>query len=180
MTHLSDETLNEYLDKALAPADHSEAESHLAACPACDARLVELRSLFVKLESLPERSPALDLVPRVLSHLSESALPRPVRWLTVAQALAAIIAMVVAWPLVASVFPIEIIPPLPSVNELLASLVLWFTTVGAFQFPTFSFDIPLFSIGIPSATLILAMLGMSFLWLLSNGLLLIPRSRRRP
>ena len=133
-----------------------------------------------RLDLLPERTLEIDLVPRVLSRLPESALPRPVRWLTVAQASAAIIAAVVAWPLVAAVFPVGMIPSLPSLNELLASLSLWFGTVGIFQIPTLSFDIPSFSIGIPSTTLAIAVLGMSFLWLLSNGLLLIPRSRRHP
>jgi predicted anti-sigma-YlaC factor YlaD len=180
MIHLSDESLNEYLDKALAPADCLEVDAHLAACPACEARLAELRSLFAGLDLLSERTLEVDLVPRVLSRLSESALPRPVRWLTVAQASAAIIVAVVAWPLVAALLPVGMMPSLPSLNESIASLALWFGTVGVFQLPTLSLNIPSFSLGIPSTTLAIAMLGMSFLWLLSNGLLLIPRSRRHP
>lgn len=180
MIHLSDETLNEYLDNALAAADLSEGESHLAVCPECAGRLTELRILLAELDLLPERTLEIDLVPRVLSRLPESVLPRSVRWLAAAQILAAIIAVVIAWPLVAAVFPAGIIPPLPSLNESLVSLSLWISTVGTFQIPTPLFDVPSFSLDIPSTTLVIAVLGMLFLWLLSNGLLLIPRSRRHP
>ncbi len=178
MPHLSDETLNEYLDNTLASADLSEAELHFAVCPECAGRLTELRILLAELDLLPERTLEMDLVPRVLSRLPESVLPRSVRWLAAAQVLAAIIVVVIAWPLVAAVFPVGIIPPLPSLNELLALLSLWFSTVGNFKIPTLSFDVPSFSLDIPSTTLVIAVLGMLFLWLLSNGLLLIPRSRR--
>lgn len=180
MIHLSDETLNEYLDNVLAAADLSEAESHFAVCPECAGRLSELSILFAELDLLPEQTLEIDLVPRVLSRLPESVLPRSVRWLAAAQMLAAIIAVVIAWPLVAAVFPAGIIPPLPSLNESLVSLSLWISTVGTFQIPTLLFDVPSFSLGIPSTTLVIAVLGMLFLWLLSNGLLLIPRSRRHP
>jgi len=180
MIHFSDETLNEYLDNALVSAVLSEAESHLAVCPECAGRLSELRNLFAEIDLLPERTLERDLVPRVLSRLPESVLPRSVRWLAAAQILAAVIAVVIAWPLVAVVLPVEMIPQLPSLSEIIASLALRFSTLGAFQLSTYSFDIPSFSLGIPSATLAIALLGMSLLWLFSNGLLLIPRSRRHP
>lgn len=180
MNHLSNETLNEYLDNALAAADLSEAESHLAVCPECAGRLTGLRILFAELDLLPERILEIDLVPRVLSRLPDSVLPRSVRWLAAAQIMAATIAVVIAWPLVTAVFPAGIIPPLPSLNELFASLSLWFSTIGSFQIPTLSFDVPSFSLDIPSTTLVMAVIGILFLWLISNGLLLIPRSRRHP
>jgi hypothetical protein len=180
MIHLSDETLNEYLDNALAAADLSEAESHLAACLECAGRLTELRILFTDLDLLPERTLEVDLVPRVLSLLPESVLPRSIRWLAAAQMLAATIAVVIAWPLVAAVFPEGIIPPLPSLNESLESLSLWFSTIGPFQIPNLLFDVPSFSLDFPSTTLVIAVIGILLLWLISNGLLLIPRSRRHP
>jgi anti-sigma factor RsiW len=181
MTHPSDESLNEYLDKVLAPPDYSAVELHLAACPACAARLTEFRTLFASLDLLPKKTLEVDLVSRVLSRLPHSeALPRSVRWLAVTQVVAVIIALAVAWPLVIAVFPVEIIPPLPSLSDWLASLALGFRTAGAFQLPTFSFDIPSFALDIPSATLTIAVLGISVLWLISNSLLLIPRSRRHP
>jgi hypothetical protein len=180
MNHLSDEILNEYLDNALAAADFSETESHLAICPECAGRLTGLRTLFADLDLLTERTLEIDLVPRVLSRLPESVLPRSVRWLAAAQIMAATIAVVIAWPLVAAVFPVGIIPPLPSLNDLLASWSLWFSTIGAFQIPTLSFDVPSFPLDVPSTTLVIAVIGILLLWLISNGLLLIPRSRRHP
>jgi hypothetical protein len=45
MTHLTDEQLSARLDDAMAPAERAECDAHLAACEACQAKLVEMSSL---------------------------------------------------------------------------------------------------------------------------------------
>ncbi|MCC6187503.1 MAG: zf-HC2 domain-containing protein [Anaerolineales bacterium] len=69
-THLTDETLNEYLDGVLAAKQQAELTAHLARCPACAARLEALRALFARLEALPAASLNRDLAPAVLQALS--------------------------------------------------------------------------------------------------------------
>lgn len=65
-THLADETLNEYLDGALAAQQQADLTAHLARCPACAARLEALRALFARLQALPAASLTRDLAPAVL------------------------------------------------------------------------------------------------------------------
>lgn len=45
MSHLTDEQLSARLDDAMAPAERAEADAHLAACEACQAKLVQMSSL---------------------------------------------------------------------------------------------------------------------------------------
>ena len=55
--HLSDEILNEWLDEAVEPSARAAVEAHLAGCQDCAARLDTLRSLFVRLDTLPDLPP---------------------------------------------------------------------------------------------------------------------------
>ncbi|RME90040.1 MAG: hypothetical protein D6770_03280 [Anaerolineae bacterium] len=76
MKHISDFTLNEYLDEALPPAARREVETHLSACPTCQERLDDLRFVFATLERLPELPLQHDLAPAILAHLpSRQATP---------------------------------------------------------------------------------------------------------
>jgi len=52
--HPLDSQLNEYLDGELAASERLTLETHLAACPVCQARLVELHGLFQQLAGLPD------------------------------------------------------------------------------------------------------------------------------
>ncbi|MBI4514089.1 MAG: zf-HC2 domain-containing protein [Gemmatimonadetes bacterium] len=67
--HLSDELLERYADADLAGAARASADRHLAACPACRARLSEWQSLFLQLSALPQLPPAQGFAERVLSRL---------------------------------------------------------------------------------------------------------------
>src|SRR5688572_17009003 len=75
--HLDDVLLNEYLDAALAPATRTEVETHLAHCPDCAARLMDLRALFADLEALPDLRLERDLTPTVLAVLHRRSQPQP-------------------------------------------------------------------------------------------------------
>ena len=57
--------LSAYHDDALAPAERSAVDSHLATCDDCRARLAELRSVASLIGALPELRPSRRLLPRV-------------------------------------------------------------------------------------------------------------------
>src|SRR5687768_8955627 len=98
--HLSEETVNEYLDGALSPSVREETNRHLEACPACRARVETLRSLFTELEALPEAILERDLSPAVVMALENRVrVPRVVRLVALGQALAALAIFALAWPL---------------------------------------------------------------------------------
>ncbi|MBK8794072.1 MAG: zf-HC2 domain-containing protein [Holophaga sp.] len=67
MTHLTEETLNLFLDQALAEPEALAAQAHLAACPACSASLADLSLVFSRLETLGDSQIDLDLGPRPCS-----------------------------------------------------------------------------------------------------------------
>jgi hypothetical protein len=177
MTHLSDDLLNEFLDEALAAESRAETETHLAICEMCSARLAELRTLLANLDSLPELPLEVNFVPVIVARLGQkTSLPRPIRWLTAAQAFGAILAGILGWPLVESVFQPVNLPSLSNVFTESASF--WLQTITNFQFPSITFKFPSLVINLPAVTLILTVVCVSLLWLIANGLLLIPRSRR--
>src|SRR5258706_1975955 len=99
MNHLNDELLNEYLDNA--SSHRASVEDHLAQCVDCAARLARLQALFAEMESLPEVTLSRDLAAAVMRRVgSIGLLPR---WLTLTvalQAALALIAILVAAPLV--------------------------------------------------------------------------------
>src|SRR5204862_7958896 len=76
-THLDDVLLNEYLDKALEHSARIDVEAHLAHCPECAARLMELRTLFADLDALPDLRLERDLTPTVLAVARRKSRPAP-------------------------------------------------------------------------------------------------------
>lgn len=177
MQHLSDETLNEILDHALAPSQRAGVESHLAGCPECAARLDELRVLFAEIDSLPDLALNVDFAPAIIARLEQNApIPRPVRWLTLAQALGAILAGILAWPLVETIIQSL---KLPSLAEILTGATSsWLQASADLRLPELAFQAPSLGLDLTSTSLTIAIVSVSVLWLAANGLLLIPRSRR--
>ena len=177
MQHLSNETLNEILDHALAPRQCAEAESHLAVCPECAARLDELRALFAELDSLPDLALGMDFAPAILARIGQNApIPRPVRWLTLAQSIGAILAGILAWPLIESILqPLK----LTSFAEVFAGATSsWLQATADLRLPELMFQPPILGLDLTPTSLTIAIVSVSVLWLAANGLLLIPRSRR--
>lgn len=182
MTHLSDETLNELLDEALAPEPRAAAERHLAGCADCAARLADLRVLFAGLAALPEEGLETDLAPRVIARLRprSSVLPRPVRWLAVLQAAGLVLAGLLGWQTAAARLQSLALPQLPawSAEKILDLLTSVFTLpadlTGWLRVPA----VPIPALDLPTATLAVCAAGLLLLWLLGNSLLFIPRSRR--
>jgi len=176
MTHLPEETLHEYLDNALSPQARAAADAHLQDCAACQVELETLRSLFAEIESLPEAPLERDLSPVIVAALgSRTAVPRVVWGALVAQALALVVLLGLAWPLID--LPIVTLPDLPSASQLLAQ---WTTQQDALLRALGQVSLPSFSIPFsppfdpPVILLILTFLGACLFWLVGNGLLLRP------
>ena len=177
MHHLSEETLNEYLDQALVPKLHAETKAHLAACPDCTLRLANLRALFAELDVLPDLPLEVDFTPAILTRLEQnSPLPRPFRWLTIIQALGVLFAVVLSFPL-AETFIQGLNLPLSS-TFFVDQTTSWLKIFANWRIPLIIIELPSLNLNLSSTTLILAILSVSLLWLSANGLLLIPRSRR--
>lgn len=72
------EKLSDYVDGALTPAEASAMESHVAACPACQAELASLRELLDSAHALPaEITPTRDLWPGLMAQLPEAVEAKP-------------------------------------------------------------------------------------------------------
>lgn len=69
MSHLTDATLNQYLDGQLEASERAAAEAHLADCLQCRNDLHALRRLFVTLERLRPAAIPVDLAGPVLARL---------------------------------------------------------------------------------------------------------------
>lgn len=75
-THAPDlPQLSAYLDDELDAGEQRRLAAHLAACPACAARLAELRALSADFRALPEESLGFDLAGVIEGRLAAS--PRP-------------------------------------------------------------------------------------------------------
>jgi len=185
MTHLSYETLNEYLDHRLTADVYNQARSHLEACPNCAASLNELCAILADLDSLPEVTMDVDFSLAIVARLEQTPyLPRPIQWLTVAQAVAASLAIILAsqqglgmiWPLVEKwIQPLN----LPSLSENITSLTTFMFKVTAdLRLSTSNFELPTSGINLTFTTLTIVIISASLLWLTANILLLNPHSRR--
>ena len=102
--HLTEEELNEYLDNEIQ--DRTPIESHLSSCVECAARLATFKALFAEIESLPE----LELTRSIAARFAPSpGLPAQLpRWLTltaILQAALALVAIILAAPVVMDLFP---------------------------------------------------------------------------
>lgn len=167
MTHLTEETLNEYLDNALAPAIRADVDAHLAGCADCRSAFESMRSLFAEIESLPGMALERDLTSTVVAQIEamsvKVSVPRPLGWALFAQGLAAVVILAALWPLVnfsALQLPIvsltwPTLPPLPDFSGLLT-------------LPSFSLQLDP-----PVLLLVLMLVSASLLWFVGNGLLLV-------
>lgn len=169
MNHLTDELLNEYLDRELD--DRTQVDDHIVVCVDCAARLAALQALFTKLESLPEVGLTHSIAARFLPNLGLP--PRLPRWLTLTASLQT--ALVFATIIAAAPFVTNRLSAIeaPSITEILIRLqsqwIAWLDFLSSFSLPA----IPQFPpIEISSLVLSLILAGVSLLWLVGNGLFL--------
>ena len=167
--HISDVQLNEYLDEATN--ERTQIESHLSSCDECAARLSTLQNLFVEIESLPELALTKSLAAPFM-RTSSLPVPQLPTFLTLTVTLQAAIALVIL--IVAAPFVIQLMPAIkmPSLRSMFIQLqtqwTTWLDMLSQFQMPT----LPTISLELSSLYLISAVVGVSMLWLVGNGLLL--------
>ncbi len=171
--HLTDDQLNEYLDKETD--DQTLIASHLSTCPDCAARLTALQALFVELDSLPEETLSNNLAARItLPSKLPTVLPRSLRLAVTVQAALTMIAIIVAAPFVLEfTSPYLVSVQMPSFTKILfqaqSQWVAWLDLLSQFQMPTLP-EIPAIEV---SSLYIALVLAVAFiLWLVGNGLLL--------
>jgi anti-sigma factor RsiW len=177
MNHLTDETLNEYLDDALPPAARAEVDAHLRDCADCELRLDELADVFFALDSLPDLELARDLsgdVVRAVTAQSVTSLPRFLKWTAILQAAAALVAVIASLPLLQTMFAFDIpAVSLPTALDLLARFDQMALDIREF-FARFQFQAPRLTLEFSSLYIAAAVFSVTLLWLVGNGLLLRP------
>ncbi len=194
--HLSDETLNEFLDQALEGSVRSAAAAHLEACAACSARMQMLSAVFSDLADLPPAPLARDLRAGVLAAVRAQ---RPAKLRPIAdphqpafkvifglQLLAAVALFGFAWPFVAGLtHPEQYLGAAWNQGTVTAAWAgarlefsglwpafqAWLTTAAQTTWPLMAVWQP------AAAGLVLAAAGL--FWLLGNALLLRPRPALR-
>jgi anti-sigma factor RsiW len=97
--HLSEETLNAYLDGELGAREHGQVDIHLETCTMCLAELQTLQELFVALEELETNpAPTFDLTPGVLARIRPRRRDLRLRWFVPAlQSVAALALLAWGW-----------------------------------------------------------------------------------
>ncbi|MBV6394926.1 MAG: hypothetical protein HFACDABA_00497 [Anaerolineales bacterium] len=171
MTHLTDDQLNEALDKTIF--DNSIL-GHLDTCAECQARLKDLRAVFTALESANEIQLSRDLTSSVMAKLTPSwggilsRFTRTWKWLSLAQAIGAV--AILAWLASSFILPPEVATyQPPTFDTLLASTLQLFSSF-TFAAPTFEFQSS--TIDLQSTTILTFIVSAAILWLVGNGLLL--------
>ncbi|NOT05922.1 MAG: hypothetical protein HOP27_15110 [Anaerolineales bacterium] len=166
--HLTNDQLNEYLDKATH--ERAQIESHLDSCDECAARLSTLQNLFAELDSLPELELTRDLAARFTPRPSLPAqLPKFLTLTVSLQAAVALTAIIIAMPFIVQLIPVLEISSLSNVFiQLQTQWTTWLDMLSQVQFPT----LPTFTFEISSIYLMSALVGVFMLWLVGNGLLL--------
>ena len=137
--HLVEEELFALLDGELESGARRAAEGHLAGCPACAGRLAEARSLFARIESLPELTPGRDLSRPVLRSLRRSGNSLPVLGMLGVQSLAAVALL---WA--ASERVTRLVAPLAQLGLPAPVIAGWASLVGALwavRLPTTGFHL---------------------------------------
>jgi|GEM_PF-504879 len=188
--HLDDVLLNEYLDDSLERSARTDVEVHLAHCPDCATRLMELRTLFADLESLPDLRLERDLTPTVLAVVRRRSRPQPfadspvLRLIFVLQAVVALSLLGLAAPLVAQRFqPLitfqfggQVSLALTNLSATLSeSWSALLTSVQSLMTESAALVQPIQTSPLVSeAGLMICLTAVFLLWLLGNGLLLRP------
>ena len=166
--HVTDVQLNEYLDEATN--ERAQIKSHLSSCDECAARLTTLQILFTEIESLPELALTKSLAAPFTSPQSLPAgLPRWLPLTVTLQAAVALVSLVIAAPFVIQLLPAIEMPSLNTVFiQLQTQWTAWLDMLSGFQMPA----VPTFSFELSSLYLMTALVVVSMLWLVGNGLLL--------
>ena len=166
--HLTEDQLNEYLDNETA--ERTVIESHLSSCDECAARLSTLQNLFAELDLLPEVELTRNLAaPFTLRSSLPAKLPTFLKLTVTLQAVIALVAIIVAAPFVIQLLPAIEMPSFGNVFiQLQTQWTTWLDMLSQIQMPA----LPTFSFELSSLYLMTALVVVSMIWLVGNGLLL--------
>lgn len=185
--HLSDQTLNEYLDGVLSSRALAQAEGHLKECELCSRRLAEVTELFATLDGLPEVPLDRDLAPGVVDSIRARAASHRRSSLRstwrlglalTAEAVGALVLLGLVWPEALSGLSrgatLDLTGPVISlVEEVGVFLSAVLTSPDPLGLEAFAARISAPSIPWASlSSLIILLTASVFVWLLGNGLLI--------
>lgn len=176
MNHLTDETLNEYLDNEVA--NRADVDEHLSQCADCAARLASLQALFNEIESLPELTLSRDIAAPFTRRDAGFVIPNWLKLTATLQAIIAIVSLLIAAPFVMNLFPVVALPSLMDIFvEIQAQWLVWFDALSKTQLPA----LPEYSLSFEFSSLFLtsALAGLFVLWIVGNGLLLRNQINKR-
>lgn len=187
LNHLDEQTLTDYVEDALAPAQREAAEAHLLLCDECAAQVAAFQELFSALSALPPLTLERDLAPAVMAAIQPAPMPiyqgQGLRWVIVAQVVVAALLLGALWQWLQPSLPtIEMATQqwwasLDMTPFLIQVQLAWDTVIAPLrqlQLPTFSdlTGIPALSWTTAAAVLLIAAMG----WIVGNRWLLAPQS----
>jgi len=174
--HVTDVQLNEYLDNETT--ERAQIEAHFASCDGCAARLAALKALFVEIESLPEIELTGSIAALITPTPSLPAqLPLSLTLTVTLQAVAALIALILAAPFIWNILPAIQTPNIMDVFlQLQTQWKVWLGLLSTFPLPSVP-QLP--TLEISRLMLTLTLVGVSTLWVLGNGLLLRKQMKRK-
>jgi anti-sigma factor RsiW len=197
--HLSDETLNEYLDDALSAQAAARTDEHLRICDSCAHRLSLKAKLFSALDNLPEVPLEADLKPRIVERLRSRVSAdrlrtrRPswrLRLALVGEAAGALLLLGLAAPEAVSQLGAAVIPGmansfLSAMEEAGVYLSAWIATPDPLGLQALASGLSAPSIPWASVSSLITLLAAAtVVWLLGNGILLrrgpLSEQRRKP
>jgi len=185
MKHLTDNTLNEYLDHTSSERSRKFVKEHLNGCNACQTKLKELGQLFAELQVMPEVVLKHDLTPGIIVRLNLEA---PVRiWTRTFAAQVGFAGGIMYW-LASQLIPFVKIPHV-SLSKSVFELQSWFAQLITIQvglpswqipdiaslLPKFNYQAPTINLPFSTVHVISLTLTVILLWVVANFILL--RSR---
>lgn len=189
--HLSQETINEYLDGVLSSGAMAQVDDHLRDCETCRLTLDEIADLFITLDGLPEIHLQRNLAPQIVESLrSRSPVRSPSTWgstrrlglALAAQAAGAVAMLGLAWPealtwLAQGAAPDLTNPLATAFDEGFRSFSMFLVTPDPLGLEGLLSSISPPSIPWASVSSLISVLAAStIVWILGNGLLLRTRS----
>ena len=182
--HLSEETVNLYLDGELGENERTRVEAHLSACTACQAEVNSLQELFFALGEMTD-APAPNIVPGVVARIRPRTRLTALRWVIPALQGAAAVGLL-AWGWVqltgyltvaARALPLETLEQ--TETRALEWLVTQWSALGTWSDAAWAeakaqltWGLPFEGLNLPVTGLVVAAALLAIMWLVGNALLL--------
>ena len=172
----NEDWIDRYLDGRLSPAEQVLFEEHLAACPTCQGKVTQLRTVFTALDLLQEVPAPANFRAQVMAGLPRPTALPVARWLLLAQAAATLLLLVLALPTLRAWYTHVSVWLSPGwLSRTAADVAVWGRNAWVSLTPALTLDLNLswpkgFGLAWPQAA-ILAMVLVG-LWVLGNRLLL--------